>query len=508
MNRLDDAQFCSSDPARHTDPALCEASFIELVNDAFDVCKYNHELGKCRRSGSTLHCPPMPPMPPPAPPALPPPFCTQLGSLERLDDVGACRTRSSAVCEKAFYKVGGSGRVAPCVYREADGSCEPAPDENQFLCPPMAPRPPPPARPPFPPAPPAPPPPPKYPKAEWLSHEKCHDLLRDSSHRFRRMWAAEAWAPMQPGQPACWETVRNRPKRSQMSSTFFDETLQGRHCDSNWYQGNGGTLGTVGPDFSKTHAPALLGFDESIDEYCGQHLEGNQAHIRGHATRCVAANLNILSLYGDRLPYNICRNLEWMTCAAQGKLRGQGGKTIKFAKAPHTLDLARNNRLGVCSGWVPDSRPKGGIYGYSTDDIFYLETCMYSQMCSNGRDLFTLAEGQSFTCAFEPALFRELQEILLTPADPPGPHEQQCRQAHLYQEQIYEWPPDADLVNRSVSYWDPARPAQAQQGNPNGRCLAWCTKWNCWQAECLGCGEDRGCCGDANGRRVRCEEMG
>ena len=162
----------------------------------------------------------------------------------------------------------------------------------------------------------------------------------------------------------------------------------------------------------------------------------------------------------------------------------------------------------MCSGWVPSKKPEGGIYGYATDDIFYLETCMYSQMCSNGRDLFTLAEGQSFTCAFEPALFRELQEILLTPADPPGPHEQQCRQAHLYQEQIYEWPPDADLVNRSVSYWDPARPAQAQQGNPNGRCLAWCTKWNCWQGECLGCGEDRGCCGDANGRRVRCEEMG
>ena len=31
----------------------------------------------------------------------------------------------------------------------------------------------------------------------------------------------------------------------------------------------------------------------------------------GHAERCIAANYNILSLYGDRLPYNICRNLEW-----------------------------------------------------------------------------------------------------------------------------------------------------------------------------------------------------
>ena len=321
------------------------------------------------------------------------------------------------------------------------------------------------------------------------------------------MWAAEAWAPMLPGEPACWESVRDKPKKSQMSGTFFDEVLDGRHCDGNWFEGNGGTLGTVGPDFSKTHAPALLGFDESIDEYCSKHLEDDHDRIIGHATRCVAANLNILSLYGYRLPYNICRNLEWMTCAAQGKLPGQGGKAIKFAKAPHTLDLVRNNRLGVCSGWVPDSRPQGGIYGYATDDIFYLETCMYSQMCSNGRDLFTLAEGQSFYCAFDPALFRELQEILLTPPDPPGPHEQQCQEAHLYEAQIHEWPPGG-LVNGSMeSTWNPARPVEAQLGNPNDRCEAWCTKWNCWQAPCVDCGQDKGCCGDAKGGRGRCEDI-
>ena len=89
-----------------------------------------------------------------------------------------------------------------------------------------------------------------------------------------------------------------------------------------------------------------------------------------HAERCVKANLNILSLHGERLPYNICRNLEWQTCAALGKLPGQGTKldgtfsrTIKFAKAPNTLELVRNNRLGVCSGWVPNKKPEGGIYG-------------------------------------------------------------------------------------------------------------------------------------------------
>ena len=166
-----------------------------------------------------------------------------------------------------------------------------------------------------------------------------------------------------------------------------------------------------------------------------------------HAERCVRANLNILSLHGERLPYNICRNLEWQTCAALGKLPGQGTKldgtfsrTIKFAKAPNTLELVRNNRLGVCSGWVPSKKPEGGIYGYATDDIFYLETCLYSQVCSNGHELFDLAPGESFTCHFTPALFRELQEILLTPHVPPGPEERRCEGATIYHEsRVGDW---------------------------------------------------------------------
>ena len=78
--------------------------------------------------------------------------------------------------------------------------------------------------------------------------------------------------------------------------------------------------------------------------------------LGAHAERCVRANVNILSLYGDRLPYNICRNLEWQMCAAQGKLPGQGtnldgtrDRTIKFAKAPRELELVTNNRPAACS---------------------------------------------------------------------------------------------------------------------------------------------------------------
>lgn len=52
-----------------------------------------------------------------------------------------------------------------------------------------------------------------------------------------------------------------------------------------------------------------------------------------------------------------------------------------------TLSLGPHTGLGVCSGWVPSKKPEGGIYGYATDDIFYLETCLYSQVSAIGLGL-------------------------------------------------------------------------------------------------------------------------
>ena len=37
----------------------------------------------------------------------------------------------------------------------------------------------------------------------------------------------------------------------------------------------------------------------------------------------------------------------------------------------------------MCSGWVPSKKPEGGIYGYATDDIFFLEVCLYTQNFKN-----------------------------------------------------------------------------------------------------------------------------
>ena len=363
------------------------------------------------------------------------------------------RRYNQEACENAYAVAGIT--VVPCVYDVYEEKCSAAASETRWVCPPAAPQPM------LPPPPPPPNPPPPRKVTHYLNSGQCFGMLRDPSHLFRKMWAAAAWAPMLAGQPACWEMKRDQPVYQQ-PEVYFSDVLSGRHCNSNWYEGNPGQLGNMNYDVTgmlTQAAPALLGFDESIDEYCAEGIDGWSQGM-GHAERCVKANLNILSLYGTRVPYNICRNLEWQVCAAKGLIPGQGGMTIKFARAPSTLDLKVKPRLGQCSGWVPAQRPEGGVYGYATDDIFYLESCIFSEICTNGDTVFQLARGEPFVCQFSPEKFRELQKLLMSPTMP-DPDERQC--------------------------------TGVGQAKEAGQCQDWCTKWNCWQAECLGCGEDHGC---------------
>jgi hypothetical protein len=61
-------------------------------------------------------------------------------------------------------------------------------------------------------------------------------------------------------------------------------------------------------------------------------------------------------------------------CAASGRLPGQGLATLRFATAPKQLQLHNGDRpLGRCGGWVPSTTPQGGTFGYTTDDIYFLE---------------------------------------------------------------------------------------------------------------------------------------
>ena len=257
-------------------------------------------------------------------------------------------------------------------------------------------------------------------------------MLRDNAHIFRRMWATDGWAKMQPDaltgpHSPCWLHPRDDAAASQPASTYFEETLSGKYCPMNWYEGNPGILGLRGrpPTFSED-APALFGADEDIGAYCQNKMKRDYgltpSNAFGHAGNCVAANLNILNVFTDRVPYNICRNMEWQVCAMKGEVPSQGSNAVLLATEPNSLDPKPGSRrpLGRCSGWRPPDgspdTPTGG-FGYTNDDIYYIETCLFDQLCTNGADIFRNRQNdQPFHCEFSHERFLELEQILSEPA--------------------------------------------------------------------------------------------
>ena len=109
----------------------------------------------------------------------------------------------------------------------------------------------------------------------------------------------------------------------------------------------------------------------------------------------------------------------WQVCAAKGGIPGQNSKKIVFGKKPSELNPNPNGGkpLGTCGGWVPAWLNNHHCRdNYATDDIFFLEICMFNQICRNGEDLWDLEVGQEWECDFDEVLFDELADLLLTPA--------------------------------------------------------------------------------------------
>jgi len=244
-------------------------------------------------------------------------------------------------------------------------------------------------------------------------------MLKDPTHLFRKMWDAEPWMQRHEWKPSCFQRKRDGFWVAQETHVFFQETKAGKHCDTNWYEGNNGPLGYQDsrPQFSD-QAPALLGFDETIDQFCKDERKqwfDNKFYPQDHAGSCLNSNHNILSLYGKRVQYNLCRNLEWQVCAALGKLPGQGGFGMRFSYRPADLDVYGWKPLWQCHGFrEPDAweRDPGCGDGYATDDIFFLEVCLLNQICANSEELFTLQVGDFFVCDFRNELMDELAAIL------------------------------------------------------------------------------------------------
>jgi len=236
-----------------------------------------------------------------------------------------------------------------------------------------------------------------------MDHTQCSAMLADQGNRLHQLWGPEGWRVRWPDQEACWPGD---------GWDFFDNAWWGKDCARNWYTGNQGGLGQqnggpdkdwVNPHFTAP-APALLGFDRNINWHC----HGNDVD---HATACTRANVNILSLYGWEIPYNVCRNLEWQVCAAKGTLPGQGSDNIIFSFAPKDLQVDGGDfPLGGCNSYAPSGC--GGA-DYASGDIFYLEACVLDTMCSNRDDMWALKAGDTWHCEMEYAGFKKLYQWIL-----------------------------------------------------------------------------------------------
>lgn len=139
---------------------------------------------------------------------------------------------------------------------------------------------------------------------------------------------------------------------------------------------------------------------------------------------------------------------QWQVCAALGKLPGQSETYVVFSKAPSELHpgVTSSKPFGQCRGWR-DTR--GGCEGgYATDDIFFLEVCVFNQICSNGAELWQLDAGVLWRCHMNATRFRVLQAMLTAEPD---------------------WSEPRGLLPR---------------------CESWCNAWTCAHRSCAGCGAE------------------
>ena len=238
-----------------------------------------------------------------------------------------------------------------------------------------------------------------------LSACTCDALLEEDS-LLQRMWSIDGWKQIHDRERPCWGEGSG--------DLFFNSLTAGGKCSRNF------ASSLRWRPTSRGIAPAVLGFDFHIKQYCeGLNLRQGEAHITppnalgtgGAAAECVQANRTLLSLAVRE--YNSCRNLEWLVCAAMGRLNGQLTSELVFATAPGQVPIRRTRGfpgLGTCSGYAPHGC---GLAGYANDDIFYLETCILSKICSNADALFRLGVGELFSCELKAQGVHDLQRLLV-----------------------------------------------------------------------------------------------
>lgn len=233
-----------------------------------------------------------------------------------------------------------------------------------------------------------------------FSRPVCQAFIADRHHTFWHMWGSVGFV----------RTTRRNclPARARLPA-WRAAMARGDVCARNWNQGSPGCEHAeqlpLYPDTAAAghkHAAqqpvrALLGFDLHNREYCNRQLNPEMpthCHIRA-SVACQRAGLAILWLMGSLPPYTVCHNLEWTCCALLNALPGQTrGAGIVFATPPAKL----STRMLLTD--VSESRYTESQL-YSGRIVFMLEVCLIATLCTNGQDIFALAKGQPFHCAFD-----------------------------------------------------------------------------------------------------------
>ena len=124
----------------------------------------------------------------------------------------------------------------------------------------------------------------------------------------------------------------------------------------------------------------------------------------------------------------------------------------------------------MCSGWVPGKKPEGGIYGYATDDIFYLETCLYSQVSAIGLGLRRDATTYPLTLSPDPNPYPNRQP---QPRKKPGVREW-ARAVQARSGREFQMPLQAGTVQRATGATaDAPRTAGPRREEVRKRHLFW-----------------------------------
>lgn len=274
-----------------------------------------------------------------------------------------------------------------------------------------------------------------FPPSTRLNLSVCQGMLADRSQVLHAMWGM-AWYKMG---PICM------PASTADGESWIDAMESGDMCTRNWFHNtfNCTSSNKQVPNFlaelgGAAGAPALLGTDPSIEERCMWWVEppendraaadgggdGRRLNSRGGGRqlwpngrprrkprkkvisgkakqRCILAGYNVLSLYGKGPRYNLCRNLEWVVCAARGRLHRQPSSILVFDPPPSQLSLELT--LPV-EGMSPDK--------YAPRYVYIVEVCALTMLCENAEHLFVLTTLQPFICHWRPGGLRALVRLL------------------------------------------------------------------------------------------------